>query len=367
VKRFTIFVILVLAFITIDIFGVNPANSETVSVTRVDLYNQQKLVKSVVFAIGLNQYFVDGNTEGVTIDAKPFLQERRTFLPVRFLSNALGVEDRYIAWEDSTAKVTLISKNRVEMLIGQKTIFSNGTPKEIDVAPLLKSAEGRTYLPARYVAEALGYDVVWDEATQTVLCWPKGEARPDVSAVVTKVVEEKRKAEAAQNPQLPPNLLPTDKSEGKPEEVRQLEGIFGIETAPYRSSWVYAPVWEKSTWDDDVRKLANQNKHRSYFAIDYDTKINSMYVNIQWIRNLSDIREVELDLSPVEKVINWNFPNQPDKVQEIMAYAWEVAEKTRVTNRMDRAPLREYFIDNRKVTIQSIGLCFVRVIVREGD
>lgn len=31
----------------------------------------------------------------------------------------------------------------------------------------------------------------WDEATQSVLCWPKGEAKPDVSAVRQKVAEDR--------------------------------------------------------------------------------------------------------------------------------------------------------------------------------
>jgi len=363
-KRFMIFAvfILALAFITINLSGVNPAHSETPGI-KVDLYEQQKLVKSVVFAIGLNRYFVDGKAEGVTMDAKPFLQEGRTFVPVRFLGNALGVEDKHILWEGSTERVTLISRTRMEMIVGHKVIFSNGTQKDIDVAPLLKSGEGRTYLPARYVAEALGYDVGWDEASQTVLCWPKGEEKPDVSAVVKKVVEDMKKTELVTNPQMPPNLLPTENSVGKPEEVKQLEGLLGMVTAPYLTSWVYAPVWEKSTWDDSIRKLANRNNNRSYFAIDYETKINSMIVEINWIRNLSDIRGVELDLRPMEKVLNWRFPNYPDKVQEIMAYTWQVAEKTRATNRTERAPLKEYYIDGWKVTIQSIGLSFVKVII----
>lgn len=366
-KRCAILVLVVtLAFISINLPGVNQAHSETPGI-KVDLYEQQKLVKSVVFAIGLNKYFVDGKTEGVTMDAKPFLQEGRTFVPVRFLGNALGVEDKHILWEGSTEKVTLSSRTRVEMIIGQKFIFSNGTQRDIDVAPLLKNGEGRTYLPARYVAEALGYEVGWDEASQTVLCWPKGEEKPDVGAVVQKVVEEKKKTELVQNTQMPPNLLPTENSVGKPEEVKQLEGLLGVVTAPYLTSWVYAPVWEKSTWDDSIRKLVNQNNNRSYFAIDYETKINSMIVEINWIRNLSDIRGVELNLSPMEKVLNWRFPNHPAKAQEIMAYAWKVAEKTRATNRTERAPLKEYYIDGWKVTIQSIGLSFVKVIIaKEG-
>jgi hypothetical protein len=34
------------------------------------------------------------------------------------------------------------------------------------VAPLVRN--GRTYLPARYVAEAFGRAVTWDQASQTV-------------------------------------------------------------------------------------------------------------------------------------------------------------------------------------------------------
>jgi len=195
-KRFMIFTVFVLAlaFITINLPGVNPAQSQTLG-TKVDIYQEKKLVKSVVFAIGVNKYFVDGKTDGVAMDAKPFLQDGRTFVPIRFLSNALGVEDKNILWDDPTQKVTLISKIKVEMKIGEKFISSNGNKTDIDVTPILKVEEGRTYLPARYVAEALGYDVGWDESSQTVLCWPKGEAKPDVSAVVKKVEDERAKTE----------------------------------------------------------------------------------------------------------------------------------------------------------------------------
>lgn len=123
------------------------------------------------------------------MDARPFLKDGRTFVPVRFLSNALGVEDKNILWDDPTKKVTLSAWNRVEMTVGSPAIAVTsagvGQPdlKIIDVAPLLKNEEGRTYLPARYVAEALGYDVEWDERSQTVMCWPKGDVKPDVSTV----------------------------------------------------------------------------------------------------------------------------------------------------------------------------------------
>lgn len=165
--------------------------------TRLDMYQEKKLVKSVVFAIGLNTYFVNNKPDGVKMDAKPFIQEGRTFVPIRFLSNALGVEDKNIFWDQNTRKVTLMAWNRVEMAVDSPAIAVK-TPemersylKTIDVSPILNETEGRTYLPARYVAEAMGYEVDWDEKTETVLCWPKGEAKPDVAAVKQKVSEER--------------------------------------------------------------------------------------------------------------------------------------------------------------------------------
>lgn len=186
-----------LALFVINLKHITTAHAE--QKTEVKLFLEKKLVKSVVFAIGVNKYFVDGKTDGVAMDARPFLQDGRTYVPIRFLSIALGVPNERISWEDATKTVTLTSWKHVRMTVGSKWIATRsadnyvGESYTIDVSPILKVEEGRTYLPARYVAEALGYEVGWDEASQTVLCWPKGEAKPDVSAVVKKVVEERAK------------------------------------------------------------------------------------------------------------------------------------------------------------------------------
>jgi hypothetical protein len=48
----------------------------------------------------------------------------------------------------------------------------------------------RTFLPARFVAEALGYQVDWDSVNQVVICWPKGTERPDVGKVLEHLKPE---------------------------------------------------------------------------------------------------------------------------------------------------------------------------------
>ncbi len=345
-RRFVQFIIFVvfLALFTINMRHLTPAHAET----RVDVYDRQKqLVKSVVFVVGLNEYYVNNQIPGVKMDAKPLIKDGRTFVPVRYLGNALGVADENITWDGGRSKVGLrLGPNSVEMVIGVPRITSNGLDREIDVAPILSESEGRTYLPARYIAEGLGFEVDWDEATRTVLCWPRGEARPEVSTVKQYVRE----------------------LAGKPEAVWELEGILGIVTEPYRSSWSYSPAWEKLTWDEATRKEAEQNNGRSYFVFRYDTEDNCIVVEINWIRNLSDIRNVELDLGPIEKVLDWRFPERPDSVREMTAYARQVAEKTRTTDGTERSPWKEYHFDGWKVSIGSIGGCFVEAIIaKEGS
>ena len=365
-RRFLLFIVFVLALaiFTINLKHITPAHSA--QETRVDVYQEKKPVKSIVFTIGMNKYFVDGKTEGVTMDARPFIKEGRTFVPVRYMGNALGVTNDNITWNGDLNKAGLrLGGNSVDMIIGVARINVNGQDRDIDVAPVLNESEGRTYLPARYIAEGLGFEVDWDEASQTVLCWPRGEARPDVTAVM-KYIETINKPVTPQNPATPPNLITTNKTGDKPEDVRQLEGLLGVTTGWYSPSWVYLPVWEKSTWDKAMWELANQNNSCSYFTLDYNSKGGFTIVAIKWIRNLSDIRGVELDLSPMEKVLNWRFSGHPDKVQEIMNYSWEVAKRARVSL-SDRAPWKDYYIDGWKVSIGSIGGCFVEAIItKEG-
>jgi len=150
--------------------------------TKVDVYDRQELVKSVVFVIGSNEYFVNGQTPGVKMDAEPFIENSRTFVPIRYLSNALGVVDKHIGWENPTVTLDQPGMPVVELSVGQKQIKSDGQAKAMDVAPLIRV--GRTYLPAWFVAEALGYKVGWDSKNNAVICWPKGTEQPDISSVV---------------------------------------------------------------------------------------------------------------------------------------------------------------------------------------
>ena len=118
------------------------------------------------FKIDSNIYSVNGVAK--VMDAAPYIKAGRTYVPVRYLGLALGVVDADVVWDAATQKVTMtLGENVVEMTIGNTTITVNGEAKAMDVAPEISN--GRTMLPARYVAEGLGYAVGWDASTGTVL------------------------------------------------------------------------------------------------------------------------------------------------------------------------------------------------------
>jgi hypothetical protein len=97
------------------------------------------------------------------MDGAPFVSNGRTLVPVRYLADALGAQT---AWDAATQTITITSgSTTVELVIGSTTIATNGTVSQMDVAPVVEN--GRTYLPARYIAQAFGNTVSWDAATQT--------------------------------------------------------------------------------------------------------------------------------------------------------------------------------------------------------
>jgi hypothetical protein len=104
----------------------------------------------------------------MTADVAPYLKNDRTYLPVRYVATALGVADANIMWNEAEQSVVIIKGDRVvKLVIGSSTMMINGVPFTMDVAPEIVDP-GRTMLPLRWVAQALGADVQWDAATQTV-------------------------------------------------------------------------------------------------------------------------------------------------------------------------------------------------------
>lgn len=116
---------------------------------------------------------IDG-TEAVIPDGMGEIRERddRTFVPLRFVSEFL----KYTVWYDDASKTAYVSSDEKLICVqsGNSVLFSvskatgESALMQMDTAAYIDEAEGRTYLPIRFLAEAMNYTVGWDEASKTV-------------------------------------------------------------------------------------------------------------------------------------------------------------------------------------------------------
>lgn len=117
--------------------------------------NAAEAGKTIKLQIGSRIVNVDN--EAVIYDAAPVIRNDRTLGPIRIITEALGGK---VDWNGATKEVTLsINDKEIKMTIG-KTLEKYG------VAPVI--IDGRTFVPVRFVADELGANVVWDDATKIV-------------------------------------------------------------------------------------------------------------------------------------------------------------------------------------------------------
>lgn len=139
------------------------------------------LVLALVLALSAITAFA-GNTEIIINGEKATIAEgmgsiveknNRTFVPIRFLLEYFGFQ---VNWENDSQSVMGFNQSgeMFVMQVGNERLFyfdANGNKKDLapmDVTPFLNYQEGRTYVPLRFIAEAMGYTVGWDGATETV-------------------------------------------------------------------------------------------------------------------------------------------------------------------------------------------------------
>lgn len=119
--------------------------------TSLSLYDENtRLIKMKINDVN---YTVNGQAK--KMDAKPFISNSRTLVPLRFIIEAIGGD---VAWDGDTRIVTVNSKGKNIILpIDSKKIRVDGKEIAIDQAAIIKG--DRTYVPIRFIAENLDMNV----------------------------------------------------------------------------------------------------------------------------------------------------------------------------------------------------------------
>lgn len=133
------------------------------------------------------------NGQNYTFDKSlgtPFINDdSRTLVPLRSAAYALGLSEEDVQWDQENQTVSLSHDDKtVIFTVGsnRSTITQDGKTSYMlmDTAPVL--SEGRTYLPIRYLAAAIGYSTAWDNATSTISLTSIAEGFPIVTVYLTR-------------------------------------------------------------------------------------------------------------------------------------------------------------------------------------
>ncbi len=134
------------------------------------------LEQAVMLKIGSHAAVVKGSVTAIypgEREVTAYAHDNRTFVPVRFVGERLGAT---VGWDNETQTATVEKDgHRVEMAIGSSTFTLDGASRSVDApAELTPSVGGnfRTMVPIRFVSEALGYQVEWDQARDLVVIVP---------------------------------------------------------------------------------------------------------------------------------------------------------------------------------------------------
>ncbi|MDK2877945.1 MAG: hypothetical protein PWR06_661 [Thermoanaerobacteraceae bacterium] len=97
-------------------------------------------------------------------DVSPQVFNGSTFLPMRGIFESLGAQ---VSWDDAQKRVTAVRKAvKISLKVGETSATVNGKTVKLDKAPLVY--KGTTMVPVRFVSEALGETVEWDQNARSV-------------------------------------------------------------------------------------------------------------------------------------------------------------------------------------------------------
>ena len=95
----------------------------------------------------------------------PFIENDRTLVPVRVISESLGA---MVSWDDDLQRVTIQKDGKTVLLtINSPIMLVDREPVSLDVPPRISL--GRTFVPVRAVVDILGAKVDWDGQNRCVI------------------------------------------------------------------------------------------------------------------------------------------------------------------------------------------------------
>jgi stage II sporulation protein D len=155
-------------FIAID----KASNSRVLDITITREAVKQTVIK---LTIGSKKALV--NEEVLNLDVAPFIEEERTFVPLRFIAESFQAK---VDWNAQLKKIDItlehpLIKKKIELRINSKIAYINGKETTLEVPPFI-IPPGRTVVPLRFIAESFDSKVDWEPLVKNIIItFPKDE------------------------------------------------------------------------------------------------------------------------------------------------------------------------------------------------
>ncbi|BAL80263.1 extracellular solute-binding protein [Caldisericum exile] len=126
------------------------------------------------------------NFKSVTLDTKPIIQNGRTLVPIRFVSEAFG---GFIDYNPNNKTITIIfDLHIITLKLGSKIAVVDEKEIELDVAPFIDKESQRTLAPLRFVAESIGANVEWNQTNKTIKITYKQKPLQTKKSITLRVI-----------------------------------------------------------------------------------------------------------------------------------------------------------------------------------
>ncbi|MDQ0254698.1 SpoIID/LytB domain protein [Evansella vedderi] len=131
----------------------------------VDETSEESVKEAVTeILLTINSKTARVNGQNVRMLEAPFLNNGRTLVPLRFVSEQLGAN---VHWNGTNRTITITDlDNRLVLRDNSRSVTVNGRNETIDVAPQI--IRGTTFVPLRFISEQLNGTVHWNPTARIV-------------------------------------------------------------------------------------------------------------------------------------------------------------------------------------------------------
>lgn len=241
---------------------------------------------------------VSVNGKTLLFDVKPIINNGRTLVPLRAIFEALGAS---VTWDENTQSVSAQNGNTVVVLkVGSFSAVVNGQEARLDVPAIIVA--NRTLVPLRFVGEALGGRVAWDESQRQINIFSPPHAGDKLAAVLI----EGNNVYLRSTPSTTADIL-ASVSKGMQFSINSEEnGWFQITylgKTGWVAGWLVKPVWKSELSSSSLSNHPTEIAQDKQVIVNYSKEADGLHLTMQGTTKLP------AKISEAAGTITYSFSN----------------------------------------------------------